>query len=144
MKAAVFDRYGPPGVVRLGEVVRPVPRDDEVLIRVGAASVNPLDCITQGKPYSLRLMTGLRWPRNTRLGVDVAGQVEAAGRDVTRFKPGDQVFGLCLRDPLARGAAAWLHCQGAFAEYACLPERRQPPCRATSPPGRRLPSRWLP
>jgi len=123
MKAAVFDRYGPPGVVHLGDAARPVPRDNEVLIRVRAASVNPLDCVTQGKPYSLRLMTGLRRPRNTRLGVDVAGQVEAAGRDVTRFTPGDQVFGLCLRDPLARGAAAWLHCQGAFAEYACLPER---------------------
>jgi len=123
MKAAVFDRYGPPGVVHLGDAARPVPRDNEVLIRVRAASVNPLDCVTQGKPYSLRLMTGLRRPRNTRLGVDVAGQVEAAGRDVTQFRPGDQVFGLCLRDPLARGAAAWLHCQGAFAEYACLPER---------------------
>jgi NADPH:quinone reductase-like Zn-dependent oxidoreductase len=94
MRAAVFDRYGPPGVVQLGEVVRPVPRDNEVLIRVGAASVNPLDCITQGKPYSLRMMTGLRRPRNTRLGVDVAGQVEAAGRDVTQFRPGDQVLGV--------------------------------------------------
>ena len=94
MRAAVFDRYGPPGVVHVGDVVRPVPRDNEVLIRVGAASVNPLDCITQGKPYSLRIMTGLRRPRNTRLGVDVAGQVGAAGRDVTRFRPGDQVFGL--------------------------------------------------
>ena len=94
MRAAVFDRYGPPGVVHLGDAVRPVPRDNEVLIRVGAASVNPLDCLTQGKPCSLRMMTGLRRPRNTRLGVDVAGQVEAAGRDVTQFRPGDQVFGL--------------------------------------------------
>src|SRR5215471_15878402 len=67
-------------------------------------------------------MTGLRRPKATRLGVDVAGVVAAAGRNATQFKPGDQVFGLCLANPHAPGAAAWAHSQGAFAEYACAPE----------------------
>jgi NADPH:quinone reductase-like Zn-dependent oxidoreductase len=121
MKAAVYDRYGPADVVRVSDVDRPAPGDNEVLIGVRAAAVNPLDCLFQGKPYTLRLMTGLRRPRTTRLGVDVAGVVEAAGRNVTRFRPGDQVFGFCVRDPGARGAAAWA-CQGSLAEYACAPE----------------------
>jgi len=99
MKAAVYDRYGPADVVRVSDVDRPAPGDNEVLIGVRAAAVNPLDCLFQGKPYTLRLMTGLRRPRTTRLGVDVAGVVEAAGRDVTRFRPGDQVFGFCVREP---------------------------------------------
>jgi NADPH:quinone reductase-like Zn-dependent oxidoreductase len=121
MKAAVYDRYGPPDVVRVSDVANPVPGDSEVLIRVRAAALNPLDFVIQGKPYTLRLMTGLRRPGTTRLGVDVAGVVEAAGRNVTRFRPGDQVFGFCVRDPLARGIAAWA-CQGSLAEYACAPE----------------------
>ena len=119
MKAAVYNTYGSPDVVYIDDVARPVPGDNEVLIRVQAASVNPLDCVTEGKPYSLRLMTGLRRPKTTRLGVDVAGCVEAAGRRVTELGPGDQVFGLCLGDPGAHGVAAWLHGRGAFAEYAC-------------------------
>ena len=122
MKAAVHTSYGPPDVVRVTDVAKPVPRPDEVLIAVRAASVNPLDGLTTGKPYSLRVMTGLRKPNVTRLGVDVAGQVTAVGRNVTQFKPGDQVFGLCLVNPHASGAAAWAHPQGAFAEYACAPE----------------------
>jgi NADPH:quinone reductase-like Zn-dependent oxidoreductase len=84
--------------------------------------VNPLDGLTQGKPYTLRAMTGLRAPRTTRLGVDVADQVEAAGRNVTQFRPGDQVFGFCLRDPLAPGCRSLDALPGAFAEYACAPE----------------------
>ena len=75
-----------------------------------------------GRPYSLRIMTGLRKPKTTRIGVDVAGQVEAVGRNVTQFKPGDQVFGLCVDDPQASGVAAWVHSRGAFAEYTCAPE----------------------
>jgi len=122
MKAAVYDSYGPPGVVHVDNLPRPVPGDGEVLIRIRAASVNPLDCVTPGKPYSLRMMTGLRRPKATRLGVDAAGEVEDRGRDVTRFRPGDRVFGFCVRDPLAGGAAAWTRSQGAFAEYACIPE----------------------
>jgi NADPH:quinone reductase-like Zn-dependent oxidoreductase len=122
MQAAVYTSYGPPDMVRIADVTKPVPREDEVLIAVRAASVNPLDGLTTGKPYSLRVMTGLRKPNVTRLGVDVAGQVAAAGRNVTEFKPGDQVFGLCLVNPYAPGAAAWTRTQGAFAEYACAPE----------------------
>ena len=122
MKAAVYTSYGPPEVVRITDVTKPLPREDEVLLAVRAASVNPLDGLTTGKPHSLRVMTGLRKPNVRRLGVDVAGQVMAVGRNVTQFKPGDQVFGLCLANPYASGAAAWARSQGAFAECACAPE----------------------
>jgi NADPH:quinone reductase-like Zn-dependent oxidoreductase len=108
MKAAVFTRYGPPDVVQITDVEKPVPKDDEVLIKVRAASVNAGDWhIMRGTPYLLRVMVGLRKPKITRLGMDVAGQVEAVGRNVTQFKPGDEVFGAC---------------RGAFAEYACTSE----------------------
>ena len=105
MKAAFYTGYGPPEVVQIAEVEKPVPKDDEVLIKVRAASVNPLDWhFMRGTPYLVRLMSGLRKPKDRRLGVDVAGQVEAVGGNVTQFKPGDEVFGSC---------------RGAFAEYAC-------------------------
>ncbi len=109
MKAAVYTRYGPPNVVvQIADVEMPVPKDNEVLIQVRAASVNPLDWhFMRGTPYFVRIMTGLRKPKITRLGVDVAGQVEAVGGNITQFKPGDEVFGSC---------------QGAFAEYVCAPE----------------------
>jgi NADPH:quinone reductase-like Zn-dependent oxidoreductase len=108
MKAAVFTRYGPPNVVQITDVEKPVPKDDEVLIKVRAASVNAGDWhFMRGTPYLLRVMVGLRKPKITRLGMDVAGQVEAVGRNVTQFKPGDEVFGAC---------------RGAFAEYACTSE----------------------
>src|SRR5260370_39820541 len=110
MKAAVYTRYGPPDVVvQIKEVQKPVPKDSEVLIEVGAASLNPLDGHLMRAPFPLRLMTGLRKPNKTRLGVDVAGQVETVGRNVTQFKPGDEVFGAC---------------RAAFAEYACASESR--------------------
>lgn len=106
MKAAIFREYGPPeSVVHIEDVAKPAPKDDEVLIKVRAASVNPLDCIVLGKPYLARLMMGgLSKPKETRLGRDVAGEIESVGARVAQFKPGDAVFGLCL---------------GAFAEYAC-------------------------
>ncbi len=110
MKAAVYTRYGPPDVVQITDVEKPVPKDDEVLIKVRAASVNPLDWhFMGGTPYFVRILAGLRKPKITGLGVDVAGQVEAVGRNVTQFKPGDEVFGSC---------------RGAFAEYACTPESK--------------------
>jgi len=107
MKAA-YTRFGPPDVVEVNDLDRPVPRNDEVLIKVRAASVNPLDWRTMtGGPYIVRLLLGLRKPKIKQLGVDVAGQVEAVGGNVTQFKPGDAVFGTC---------------RGAFAEYACTCE----------------------
>jgi len=122
MKAIVYHTYGSPDVLKLEEVEKPVPKDNEVLIKVRAASVNPLDGgIMTGKPYIARIMNGLRTPKVTRVGVDVAGQVEAIGRNVAPFKPGDEVFGACIRDPQASSVAVWV-CQGAFAGYACAPE----------------------
>jgi NADPH:quinone reductase-like Zn-dependent oxidoreductase len=113
MKAAIRDRYGSPDVVRVEEVERPEPAEDELLVRVVAASVNrgDLDGIIP-KPQFVRLFIGLRAPRNHRIGLDVAGVVEAVGKGVTRFAPGDRVFA----DLYAAG-------QGSFAEYVAAPER---------------------
>jgi len=113
MRAAAQDRYGPPGVVELREVDRPVPADDQVLVRVHAASVNraDLDGLTP-RPSFVRLFFGLRAPRNHRIGLDVAGVVETVGARVARFRPGDAVFA----DLFAYG-------QGAFAEYVCAREK---------------------
>src|SRR5215813_3201982 len=111
MKAIVYDNYGPPEVLRLQEIAKPVPNDNQVLVRVRAASVNPLDWhYMEGTPYIVRLIGfGLFKPSEKQLGVDFAGTVEAVGRNVTQFKPGDDVFG-------AR--------TGAFGEYVCAsPDR---------------------
>jgi NADPH:quinone reductase-like Zn-dependent oxidoreductase len=105
MKAA-YTKYGPPDVVEVEDLEQPVPGDGDVLIKVRAASVNPLDWKTmKGGPYIVRLLFGQRKPRIKRLGVDAAGTVEAVGKNVSKFKPGDDVFGAC---------------RGAFAEYACI------------------------
>src|ERR671929_773257 len=105
MKAIVQRRFGSPDVLRLEEVDKPVPSDDEVLVRVGAAAVNIGDWhLLRGIPYVMRLGLGLRKPRREIPGRDMAGRVEAVGSDVEDFGPGDEVFG-------------W--CSGAFAEYAC-------------------------
>jgi len=109
MKAAIYRRHGPPEVVvQIADVEKPVPEDNEVLLKVRAASVNPLDShLMKGGPYIVRVLLGLGKPKIKRPGVDVAGQVEAVGKNVTQFKPGDAVFGLS---------------KGAFAEYVCAPE----------------------
>jgi NADPH:quinone reductase-like Zn-dependent oxidoreductase len=108
MKAIVYTQYGSSDVLQLNEVPTPSPAANEVLIKVLAASVNPLDRhLIRGAPYLFRLVTGLRKPKITRLGVDVAGKVEAVGSNVTQFKLGDEVFGAC---------------RGAFAEYVCTVE----------------------
>ena len=108
MRAIVYRRYGSPDVLEYSDVEKPVPKADEVLIRIHAASVNPADWhFMRGTPYLVRLFAGLRKPKSTRLGVDVAGRVEAVGVNVTRFKEGDEVFGAC---------------RGAFAEYVCTSE----------------------
>ena len=107
MKAIVYHNYGSPDVLRLEEIEKPVPDDNQVLIKVRAASVNPLDWhFMEGTPYIVRLMgIGLLKPNVAQVGVDFAGTVEAVGRNVTQFKPGDDVFG---------GRT------GAFAEYVCV------------------------
>jgi NADPH:quinone reductase-like Zn-dependent oxidoreductase len=105
MKAIVYHEYGSADVLKCQEVEKPVPKDDEVLIKVRAASVNPIDWrLMKGEPRALRIMIRLLKMPIGRPGVDVAGEVEAVGRSVTQFKPGDEVFGSC---------------RGAFAEYAC-------------------------
>ena len=94
MKAIVYRCYGTADVLRLEDVEKPTPGDDELLVRVRAAAVNPLDWhYMRGTPYIMRLDSGLGAPKNPRMGVDYAGTVEAVGRNVTQFKPGDEVFG---------------------------------------------------
>ena len=94
MQAAVYHCYGSPDVVRVEEVAKPTLEDDRVLVKVRAASVNPLDWhYLSGDPYLMRASTGIGKPDDTRLGVDFAGVVEAVGKNVRRFKPGDEVFG---------------------------------------------------
>jgi len=113
MKAIVFTRYGSPDGLELREVPKPTPKDDEVLVRIHASSINSWDWeYLHGVPFMNRLMFGLVKPKSgkQRLGADIAGTVEAVGRHVTRFRPGDEVFG-DLWD-------AW----GGFAEYACAKE----------------------
>jgi NADPH:quinone reductase-like Zn-dependent oxidoreductase len=108
MKAIVYSNYGSPDVLKCEDIEKPAPAGNEVLIKVRAASLNPLDWhFMRGTPYFLRLMAGLIRPKSRRLGVDVSGQIEALGKDVTQFKPGDEVFGTCRE---------------AFAEYACASE----------------------
>jgi NADPH:quinone reductase-like Zn-dependent oxidoreductase len=94
MKAAVRDRYGSPAVVELREIDKPVAADDEVLVRVRAASLNLADWYAvTGRPYVGRTEMGLRKPKSDRLGVDYSGTVEAVGKNVTQFRAGDEVFG---------------------------------------------------
>jgi NADPH:quinone reductase-like Zn-dependent oxidoreductase len=110
MKAIVQYRYGSPDVLELKEIDKPVVGDEDVLLRVHAAALNPLDWHSmRGLPYPLRIGNGLKKPKSHVLGVDAAGRVEAVGRNVTRFQSGDEVFGLC---------------KGALAEYACTGEDR--------------------
>ena len=99
MKAIVFTQYGSPDVLQFKEVEKPTPRDNEVLIKVYAASANPLDWHSmRGTPFLARLANGLLKPKNPKLGADVAGRVEAVGKNVTQFRVGDEVFGDVLND----------------------------------------------
>ena len=110
MKAIVYRCYGSPDVLEFADVEKPTPADDEVLVKVVAASVNPLDWHRmRGSPYIMRLGSGLGAPNRTSMGVDFAGTIEAVGKNVKLFKPGDEVFG---------GRS------GAFAEYVAVPEDR--------------------
>ncbi len=110
MKAIVYRCYGSPDVLTYEDIEKPMPGDDEVLVKVHAASVNPLDWhYMRGSPYFIRLGSGVGAPKDIRLGVDFAGTVEAVGKDVEQFKPGDEVFG---------GA------NGAFSEYVTVRDSR--------------------
>ena len=112
MKAVVYTKYGSPDVLQLKEVEKPTPKDNEVLIRIHAASANAADWhLLRGDPFLLRLGYGLLKPNNTILGADIAGRVEAVGNNVTQFQPGDEVFG----DISGCGL-------GGFAEYVSVPE----------------------
>jgi NADPH:quinone reductase-like Zn-dependent oxidoreductase len=110
MKAIVYDNYGSPDVLELREIEKPTPKDDEVLIKVHATSVNAMDYrFLTGTPYLARIMAGLLKPKYKVLGLDVAGRVEAVGANFKQFQPGDDVFALSFN-------------HGAFAEYLCAPE----------------------
>ncbi len=110
MKAILYTKYGPPEALQLTEVEKPAPTERQVLVKVHAASANALEWrgFTMS-PLLLRLMGGLRKPRDPKMGVDVAGTVEAGGKSVTEFKPGDEVFGVA---------------PGSFAEYVCNGESK--------------------
>jgi NADPH:quinone reductase-like Zn-dependent oxidoreductase len=112
MRAIVHTKYGPPDVSQFAEVEKPTPKDHEVLIKLCAASVNPLDLFAlRGAPL-IRALPGLRTPKHPVLGCDIAGRVESVGKTVKDFQPGDEVFGVT-------GFAG-----GGFAEYVCAPEEK--------------------
>ena len=110
MKAMVYDKYGPPEVLQLKNVEKPTPKDNEVLVKVHAASINYIDWqVLTGESFFIRLTTGgLRKPKHKILGDDIAGKVEAVGSNVKLFHPGDEVFGISNFD--------------GFAEYSCVKE----------------------
>jgi NADPH:quinone reductase-like Zn-dependent oxidoreductase len=123
MKAMVYHTYGSPDVLHLEDVPTPVPQDDEILVKVVAASVAAGDWhLLRADPFPVRFMYGLLKPKHTILGADVAGLVEAVGRNVTQFQPGDAVFGDLSRSGF-----------GAFAEYVAAPEHAfaRKPARST-------------
>jgi len=112
VRAVVYDRYGPPEVQRIEDVPRPVPRDDEVLVRIQATTVTRTDCgIRAGKPFFVRFIFGLRRPKQRILGTELAGEIEAVGAGVNRFAVGDHVFG---------STAAFK--SGSHAEFVCVPQ----------------------
>src|SRR5687767_7535056 len=112
MKAIVFTQYGSPDVLQFKEVEKPTPKENEVLVKIHAASANPLDWrLMRATPFLARLENGLLKPKITKLGADIAGRVEAVGKNVTEFKPGDEVFG-----------DIWSNGLGGFAEYGCALE----------------------
>jgi NADPH:quinone reductase-like Zn-dependent oxidoreductase len=112
MKAIVCEKYGPPDVLQLQEEEKPIPKDDEVLIRIHAASINKGDWYAlTGKPFMVHLTDGMFKPKDKILGMDVAGRIEAVGRNVEQFQPGGDVF----------GDISWCG-KGAYAEYVSVPE----------------------
>ena len=114
MKAIVYQKDGPPDVLELQEVEKPTPKDDEVLVKVQAASVNPLDWhFLRATPFFGRLAMRLLKPKRKIVGADLAGRVEAVGGNVKQFQPGDEIF----------GSIFFYGYLGAFAEYVCVTEK---------------------
>ncbi|MCP4151208.1 MAG: NAD(P)-dependent alcohol dehydrogenase [bacterium] len=113
MKAMIYTKYGSPDVLELKEIEKPAPGDNEVRIKIFATSLNAFDWrYLRGKPFLLRLMAGFPKPRNQILGIDIAGQVEAVGKNATQFKPGDDVYA---------DISGWRF--GGFAQYVCADEK---------------------
>jgi NADPH:quinone reductase-like Zn-dependent oxidoreductase len=119
MKAVIYEEYGPPEVLQIVEIDKPIPKGDEVLIRVHATTVHRGDSRMRGldipgaawKTFLARLVLGFNKPRNDMLGMELAGEIEAVGQEVTRFKPGDQIFASTMWSGF-----------GAYAEYKCMPQ----------------------
>ena len=112
MKAIVYTKYGLPDVLQFVEVEKPIPNDDEVLVKIHAASANALDWrLMRADPFLVRLYSGLLKPKFKILGADIAGQIEVVGKNIKQFQPGDEVFG----DIFECG-------MGGFAEYVCASE----------------------
>jgi NADPH:quinone reductase-like Zn-dependent oxidoreductase len=110
MKAIIYEKYGSPDVLELQEIIKPTVKDDEVLVKIHAVSVNPLDWHTmRGTPFLVRFTAGLLKPKIKILGTDIAGRVEAVGKNVKQFQQGDEVFGVCGT--------------GGLAEYVCVTEK---------------------
>jgi len=113
MMAIVYNEYGPPDVLKLTEVEKPVPEDNQVLVKIHAASVNYGNLVLlKGEPFLARFAFGLLKPKYTIPGGDIAGRIEAVGKDVKQFKPGDEVFG-------DLSGCGW----AGFAEYVSVPEK---------------------
>ena len=117
MKAVIFPTYGSPDVLKIVELEKPTPKDDEVLVKVCASSVNIAEWYAMSGLFLARIGNGLFKPKDTRLGVDFSGVVEAVGKDVSDFKPGDEVFGALAESLTLPGDVGWFGPAGTWPEH---------------------------